>query len=266
MTDLKAWLKPHSSTSSPSTLVGRPWEIFRSTTLTPAHPHTIDLYSKDGGAYGYVSQLSVIDQYGIGLVVLTAGDPVARRIIFDAVISVLLPAVEEETRAQAEAAYVGVWANADEEARVAMSITIDDGPGLKLEGVTRNGSDILIGYSEFFAAALPQFGTLDTDLRIYPTSVVEHGTANTTSGDAIDVLREDWRINLNFLPTTAELTGSELPGQGALKEYCAGWQTADWIWYGGEGLDRIVFVRSSESGEIIGAEFPALRSGLLQKR
>jgi hypothetical protein len=209
--------------------------------------------------------LSVIDQYGIGLVVLTAGDPVARRIIFDAAISVLLPAVEDETRAQAEAAYTGLWTGTGDEVRVEMNITIDDGPGLKLDGVTRNGSDILIGYSEFFAAALPQFGILDQDLRIYPASVVERGIINTTSDEAMEVFREDWRINLNFLPTTADLTGSELPGQGALKEYCAGWQTADWIWYGGEGLDRIVFVRSVESGKIIGAEFPALRSGILEK-
>jgi hypothetical protein len=89
---------------------------------------------------------------------------------------------------------------------------------------------------------------------------------NASNGQVIEVLREDWRINLNFLPNTAELTGSELPGQGAMQDFCAGWQTADWIWYGGEGLDRVVFVRSVESGEIIGVEFPALRSGLLEKQ
>lgn len=213
-----------------------------------------------------MSQVSVIDQYGIGLVVLTAGDPAAQRIIFDTVLSVLLPAVEEETRAQAEKAYVGVWTTTDDEVQVELNITMDDGPGLKLDGVTRNGSDILAGYSEFFTAALPQFGTLDPDMRLYPTSVVERATLNTTDGGATDFLREDWRVNLSFLPNTAALTGSELPGQGALQDYCTGWQTTDWIWYGGEGLDRVVFMRNAESGAVIGAEFPALRSGVLVKR
>ena len=223
------------------------------------------MYSKNGGAYGYVSQISVTDQYGIGLVVLTAGDPGAQRIVYDTMLSVLLPAVEEEARAQAEAAYVGLWVGGEDDASVELNIIMDDGPSLKLDSVTCNGSDILAGYSEFFTAALPQFGTLDPDMRIYPTSVVEGVTLNTSAGD-VDVLREDWRINLTFLPNTAESSGSELPGQGAMQDYCSGWQTADWVWYGGEGLDRIVFVRDARSGEIVGVDFPALRSGLLEKR
>lgn len=180
-------------------------------------------------------------------------------------LSVLLPAVEEEARAQAEATFTGVWSGGESDAPIEMNITMDDGPGLKLDGVTRNGSDILIGYSEFFTAALPQFGALDTDFRIYPTSLTESTTMNTTDG-VVEVVREDWRINLSFLPNTAQTSGSELPGQGAMQDFCSGWQTADWVHYGGAGLDRVVFIRDTQSREMVGVEFPALRSGLLRKQ
>ena len=98
-------------------------------------------------------------------------------------------------------------------------------------------------------------------MRIYPTSIVEEGTM-----DGIKVLREDWLINLHFLSNTAETNGSELPGQGAMADYCSAWQTSNWVWYGGEPLDRIWFVRHAEAGDLIAVEFPALRSGTLKKQ
>ncbi|KAF2111092.1 beta-lactamase/transpeptidase-like protein [Lophiotrema nucula] len=230
-TEVREWLKPHSSTSSPYTLVGRPWEIFRSTNLTPAHPHTIDIYSKNGGAYGYTAQMAAIDQYGIGIAILTSGPADAYRILNDAMLSVFLPAVEEEARLQAQQ-YTGSFASDDN--------------------------------LQFYSYALPQFGVLSPEFRIFPAEFTQDGVLEQ-NGQKVTVIREDWRINLDFLPNTAESSGSELPGQGAWKEFCSAWQTTDWFYYGGKAVDRIVFLKEREGGNILGVEVPFLRVTLINE-
>ena len=162
---MRAWLHPHSSTSSPHSLVGRPWEIFRSQTLTP---HTTDIHGKNGGAYGYTAQLSVIDSYGIGVVVLTAGPPDAWVKLYDAMLATFVAAVEAESRMQA-GMYKGAWSGREE--TLSLGLSIDHGPGLKLDHLTRKGSDMLTALSHIYAQALPQFGDLSTDSRIFPTDI-----------------------------------------------------------------------------------------------
>jgi hypothetical protein len=257
-TEVRAWLKPHSSTSSPNTLVGRSWEIFRSVNLTPDHPHTIDIYSKNGGAYGYTSQLAVIDQYGIGVVVMTAGPAADYRIFYDAMLSIFLPAIENEARLQAQK-YLGDFASND--SLVYMSTSMDDGPGIKLDSLTRNGSDILAAIQQFYTQALPQFGVLSPDFRIFPAEFEER-QVKEIDGENITLIHEDWRINLDFLQNTAESSGSDVPGQGAWSQYCGAWQTADWFYYGNEAVDRLVFLKDAASQDIVGVDVPFLRASL----
>jgi hypothetical protein len=60
-TAVNTWLKPLSTTPQLNTLVGMPWEIYRSDALTPDHPHTIDLYSKRGSTLDYEAYMGIID-------------------------------------------------------------------------------------------------------------------------------------------------------------------------------------------------------------
>ncbi|KAF2727740.1 beta-lactamase/transpeptidase-like protein [Polyplosphaeria fusca] len=256
--EVREWLKPHSSTSSPTTLVGRPWEIFRSTNLTPDHPHTIDVYSKNGGAYGYTSQMAVIDQYGIGFVILTAGPAKVYRILYDSMLSVFVSALEEEARFQAQK-YVGTFASDD--ALVQLNTSIDDGPGIKLDSLTRNGSDILDAIQQFYTQALPQFGALSPQFRMFPAEFEVEDTM-LVNGNNITVVKEDWRINLDFLPNTNETSGSDLPGQGSWQSYCGAWQTTDWFYYGNEAVDRVVFLKEKYSQDVLGVDVPFLRASL----
>jgi hypothetical protein len=202
--------------------------------------------------------MAIIDQYGIGLAILTAGPPETYRIIYDAMLTVLLPAIEEEARLQAQQ-YAGSFTS--EDTLVTFNVSLDDGPGLKLDALTRNGSDILAALSEFYTESLPQFGPLSTDFRLFPTEVSETRTVKN-GGQQVEVVREDWRIGLDFLPNTAESSGSDFPGQGAVKDACVAWQTADWFYYGGEAVDRIVFLKEAESGDVLGVEIPFLRASV----
>jgi hypothetical protein len=141
-TTVNTWLKPLSTTPQLNTLNGMPWEIYRSNALKPDHPHTIDLYSKRGSALGYEAYMGIIDQYGLGFTILTIGSfSEAATNIADALLTVLLPAVKEATRSEAQS-YVGNF-TASKVHDSTIRTTMDNGPDLILSNLTSNGSDII---------------------------------------------------------------------------------------------------------------------------
>jgi hypothetical protein len=84
--------------------VGLPWEIYRTANLTPKYPHTIDLYTKGGAAIGYAAEIGLVDQYGFGWVILTAGAKgvEAQLPLREAILATLLPVIEDVAREAAE--------------------------------------------------------------------------------------------------------------------------------------------------------------------
>ncbi|KAJ5602730.1 hypothetical protein N7537_005686 [Penicillium hordei] len=262
------WLKPQSMTASTNNLVGRPWEIQRTENLVPRNPHTVDIYSKSGGAPGYISQLSLVDQYGVGFVVLTAGplEDATASILNDALITSLIPAIDQEGHRQARK-YTGNFSvpvssgvnSTQKEMPVELNLIMDSGTGLKIYSLTRNGSDILGGIQELWATMIPETGILGSDFRIYPAEV----EVKVEGEDG--VFLEDWRINFDVVPHDNAAI-SDLPGQGKLSsKVCTSWQVAAWLYYGGEALDRVVFKVNRTSGEVLGIDVPFLRSGILNK-
>ncbi|KAL2798300.1 beta-lactamase/transpeptidase-like protein [Aspergillus keveii] len=295
--DVRKWLKPLSTTSSLSTLVGRPWEILRTTDLLPAkHAHTVDIYAKSGGAMGYMAQIAVIDQYGVGLAVLTAGPVDAMNILYRAVLGTFVPAIDEEARSQARR-LAGTWTSKPGNRthgteRIKLTLDLDDGTGFKLASFTLGNASMIEAIQTIWAAEYLAlgFGILPDEFRVYPTDsetpipVLEaqallaeahhHQHHNSTrscddddendeKGD-IQLVRQEWRINLDIVPLGGSLM-SDLPGQNSATQYCGSWQTVDWMTYGGISLDKIVFVVDKRSGDVLGVEVPALRGGLLTR-
>jgi hypothetical protein len=265
-TAVREWLKPSSATGSPLSLVGMPWEIYRAPDLTPNHPHTIDLYGKGGAAYGYHNQMAVIDELGVGVVVMTAGSANAANIIYDAVLTALVPALDEVARLEAKERFVGTYDNVGSGSGVPFNVTVGlDNDSMVLAGVHRNGTDMLASYLELWGATVGRFlEILPTLARIFPVDVITEDTISRGDGTENAVLRQDWRIEweMGFAGST------DLPGagpEGLSSRNCLGWSLTDWLYYGNEALDRIVFVTDKVGGEILGVEVPFLRSGLLKK-
>jgi hypothetical protein len=255
-------------TSSINNLVGRPWEIQRTDNLVPENPHTVNIYAKSGGAMGYISQLSLVDQYGVGFVVLTAGpaEDATASILNDALITSLIPAIDQEAQTQARE-YTGTFSvpvssctsSTPSSCSPELNLSIDKGTGVKIDSLTRNGSDILGGIQKIWEYMIPQVGILSPDFRVYPTNI------ETEMEGSKGVFLEDWRINLDIVPSDNAAI-SDLPGQGILSsKLCTSWQTAAWLYYGGEALDRVVFKVNRTAGEVIGVDIPFLRSGILEK-
>jgi CubicO group peptidase (beta-lactamase class C family) len=149
----RAWLQ-HTPQRPPYSLVGRPREMYHARNLTNSSQSVL-IHGKNGGAYGYIAQSSLIDSLGIGIVVLTAGPPDAWTKLYDAMLSVFVPAVHEASIKQARRnGYTDHFASDDD--LVHMSTSLDtDGVGIILDSLTRNGSDILAGIQTLFSATLP---------------------------------------------------------------------------------------------------------------
>ncbi|KEZ46560.1 Uncharacterized protein SAPIO_CDS0356 [Scedosporium apiospermum] len=257
---INAWLKPNSATGSLNSLVGLPWEIFRTANLTPKHPHVIDIYAKGGGAYNYRSQLSLIDEYGVGIIILTAGASGALTPIYDAVLTTIVPAIDEVARQQAQQ-YAGEFGAISNGVVVNATLELDD-DSIIIQSLNRDGHDILEGFQVIFSQAFGSIlGLGVAGPRLFPTGVKTPGEVKLCNGTRA-VVREDWRLNWSEFVNFEE---SELPGVGVTAQDCLSWTLADWMHYGKEPLDRYIFVTDAESGEVLGFEVPFLRSGLLQK-
>lgn len=273
-TTVNTWLQPRSATGLSRSSVGTPWGVFTpdAGTLTPDHPHTIPIYAKNGAAYGYNAQVGVLDDYGIAVVVLTAGEARAYGPIYDATLSALVGAVDEAARAEAGArGYTGSFegpcpdGGAGAADHACLNVTVEqDVDSLKLTVVERNGSDVLAAVREIWAVTVGQFlpgSGLDGDFRIFPADISK--TAATDDGTTI--IREDWRIWWPIEPA-ANSSESDLPGVGfSAQQDCLGWTTADWLYYGNEALDRIVFIREADSSMVVGLEIPYLRTRVLSR-
>ena len=192
------WLQPTAFGTTPSFLIGVPWEIHRTTNLTPAHPHTIDIHAKDGAALAYAARMAIVDQYGIGIVVLSAGGlgNEALNPVTDAILATLIPAVAEATREHASkyAARYSTPGNLkppySDEPKVpaSMVIDIDDGPGLRVLSLTHNGTDMFSAIQIVWNIQLVSPGILNTEFRMYPMDI-EECTTEKVNGQSVKVIK-----------------------------------------------------------------------------
>ena len=254
---VKAWLKPHSMTSNMNMLVGLPWEIFRTRHLTPDYPHAIDLFTKSGTAVGYQGGITIIEQYGVGIVVLTAGarGAEAQLALERMLLGTLMPIVEEATREQAQT-YTGNYSTPESaEVKGSISLGIDSGTGLRLLELSRNGSDILEALRTMWSSQVVYLGELVKDLRLYPTDVVKtiEGPGGTKN------IEEEWRLQYD---SEFEVGESDLPSWDELGQPCLGWMASNSIVYAGEPVDRFVFVRDGIDGQFLEVRVPSLRLNL----
>ncbi|KAH7175336.1 beta-lactamase/transpeptidase-like protein [Dactylonectria macrodidyma] len=256
-TQVDAWLKPASFAGGPYTLSGMPWEIVRSLDFVPDHPHPIAVYGKSGGALAYRSQLSLVDEYGVAVVVLTAGSMRAAPILADALMATLIPAVDKAGREQAKK-YEGNYTSRDEMGVLIEASIVQDADSLVLSSLRRNESDILSGLIALWTAAMDAFiPEIAAPIRIFPTQL---SASNGTLGGEQRTVREVWHL----WPEMSAASETALPGRGRAGQDCVAWTVNDWVHYGGEPLQRVV-LHVDEDGDVLGLEVPFLRSGVLAK-
>lgn len=234
--------------------VGMPWEIFRSPKITPDHPHPVTIYSKAGEAMAYRSQLSIVDEYGIALIVMTAGDMTAQPDLNNLVTSKFIPAIDKESRLQTKAQYEKTFRSANGSVEITFC---QDRDSLKLCSFHRDKFDLLKGWTDIWSMTVGQYGIpFSNNVRAFPSELSQQVRL-----DGREVNQDVWRLWPELKPPPR----GSLPGSDIFEGTCFAWSVGDWVHYGGEPLDRIVFYRDSH-GEVVGVELPFLRAGVLKPK
>jgi hypothetical protein len=136
----KRWLKPAAHTSSLQHSVGAPWEIYSFLT-----PRRIDLYSKAGDLGLYSSFIGLSPDHDAGFTVLVAGGNSHQMTskISEMTADIILPTLDKIARNQALKRFGGTYAlPGNNTSNSSITITADDGPGLKVEEWISNSVDM----------------------------------------------------------------------------------------------------------------------------
>ncbi|KAH6869181.1 beta-lactamase/transpeptidase-like protein [Thelonectria olida] len=217
----RKWMKPLSGTSSISTFIGAPWEIYRSNTLTK-DGRMIEFYTKAGDLFTYHTSIALIPDYDLVMVALVAGNEVGSstpyQVIGDAA-AALLPVIEQAGKAEAEAQYAGTYT--DPSTNSSLTLSLDDGPGFSITNWQVRGIDVI---------ATPLFGDDPAPnpprVRLYPMNL---STSNQTA----------WRAIFE------DITADEAAASDALLPWaqfsCASWGVLDRLVYQFQGRDSFVF-------------------------
>jgi hypothetical protein len=174
-----------------------PWEILRSTKLTP-DGRAVDIITKGGSLDGYYSSILMIPEFGIGVTILVAGDYPALVELREKIIATLIPAVEKLVRDEIRKQYAGTWANwpnwwgtkrSGPDMNFSLKLEVDDtGPGLRVLDWFSNGTDFLPVYGRL--KGMPE-GT-KWQARLIPTGVLQ--TDDDDDHNNPHMSAETWRL------------------------------------------------------------------------
>jgi len=166
-------MKPHSWTSGTHSAYGMPWEMLRTTKLTP-DGRGIDIITKGGSLTQYYTTIILIPEFGLGVTILVAGDYGALPDLRENVIATLVPAAEKLIRDEVRKVHSGLYASSHDsfgppDLNWSLKIDVDDiGPGLRVKDWISNGTDFMTVYGKF--AGMPSDPT-KWQARLLPTNM-----------------------------------------------------------------------------------------------
>ncbi|KAM5349033.1 hypothetical protein ACJ41O_008856 [Fusarium nematophilum] len=221
-TDL--WLKPAVYLSSLTSAVGMPWEIFRTTAVTPK-PRPIDVYTKSGNFGTYGANIAIIPEYNIGIAINAAGQDsyTACETLLSEAVRKVVETMDRLARVQARDKYAGRYTSRNG----SLVLVVDEGPGLKIKEWKSQGHSVL----EAWAKLSGDGGAVDA--RIYPVGEDDR-----------------WRVTFE----------NKAPKTGLFKDACYTWFQVDKFRYQGLPVDEIDFVVGG--GRVEGLRVPGLRQNL----
>ncbi|KAM3479181.1 hypothetical protein MY8738_005604 [Beauveria namnaoensis] len=118
-----------------------------------------------------------------------------------------------------------------------------------------NGSDMLTSIPEMWNLTMGQYSSpVGPKLRLFPSDMVKQ-----TKVQHETLTSEMWLL----WPELIDGERSDLPGAGLEHANCMTWAIGDWVHYGGQPIDRVLFYRD-ENGKVVGFEAPFLRTGILR--
>ena len=221
----RKWMKPASSTSSSGILMGGPWEILRSSTVT-RDKRLIEFYCKSGNLNTYNNMLCLIPDYDLVITVLSGGPQSSSDLVDSAltkVIQGLLPAIEDAGKAEAMLKFGGVYTDSATNSTVTLSL--DDAPGFSVSSWVVRDVDVIKNYGKFAAlSSAPKDRVVR--IRLYPT--------NLSSG-----CHAAWRavFDIGSVEEIAQKEANAFWPDAA----CNTWASMDRLTYGFRSMDEFIF-------------------------
>ncbi|TLS28289.1 hypothetical protein PpBr36_00018 [Pyricularia pennisetigena] len=221
------WLKPASLTSELVAAVGYPWGVRRiNLSRPPGYKRVTDAYNKAGRIGSYAALMALLPDFEAGFSIMVAGNSLVGNPTFswaDTMGGVLIPALEQTAREQADALYSGRYA-ATGPSGLNSSLEIStspDRPGLGVHRWVSNGTDMQT------AALLMAHGVAPTNpsIRLYPTG--------------LETTREGGGRRVAFKAVFEDLTGQATDLMFTTD--CGTWVGATSVVVGDVPLDQFVF-------------------------
>lgn len=218
-------MKPASSTSSAGLLMGGPWEILRSQTVTK-DKRLIEFYCKAGNLNTYNNMLCLIPDYDLVITVLSGG-PQSNADLVDLaltkVVQSLLPAIEEAGKSEAKPKFGGTYVDATTNSTITLSL--DDAPGFAVSNWIVRNVDVIKNYGSFSAlSSSPKDRSVS--VRLYPTNLASD-------------CHTAWRAVFDI--GTPEQIATKEANSFWPDASCHTWGSMDRLTYGFRSMDEFVF-------------------------
>ncbi|OTA52746.1 beta-lactamase/transpeptidase-like protein [Hypoxylon sp. EC38] len=226
----RKWMKPVTSTSSSGLLLGGPWEIIRSETVTK-DKRLIEFYTKSGNFNSYNNILCLIPDYDLVITILSGGPQSSADLInlaLSKVVQGLLPAIEDASKDEAKLKFGGTYADVTKNSTITLSL--DYAPGFAVSDWVIRDVDVIKNYGEFSAlSSSPKDQAVS--VRLYPTNLRSRSHIAWRAVFDIGTLKELVEREANvFWPESS----------------CNTWASMDRIAYGFRSMDEFMFSLDAE--------------------
>lgn len=176
----------------------------------------------------------LIPSYGIGFVVLTAAqDGRALNPLSEAVLAKVVPAMGEVVRQEAEESYVERYKSVAGDVEPNLTLSIDDGPGMRGNGLYSNQSDTLTALKVIQQSSVVVPSGLSNVWRIYPAGwgPTRQDLIRDQNGKEVKVDVEEPRLGFDPMPLVnkqqREQSGLLRVGKGGFRDAVGSSQALD---------------------------------------
>ncbi|KAI0835961.1 beta-lactamase/transpeptidase-like protein [Hypoxylon sp. FL0890] len=242
----RRWLKPTALTADIHEGVSSPWGI-RRIPLTDGS-RVVDAYSKAGSINVYMSLLVLLPDYDVGITALLAGGWPGNSNwdIADQIGKVLVPALEEAAREEAETNYAGTYTAADTDLNSTLVLSTDPTrPGLGIDKWISNGTDMIPVAVQYTL----NYNVTGPAIRIYPTGLESKAAEDGTKKVAFKAVIE----NLDLTDHSNDMFSTN----------CGTWVSQTTAVYADMPLDQFVFTIGAD-GKAVSVQPLALRATLMK--
>ncbi|KXT10711.1 hypothetical protein AC579_215 [Pseudocercospora musae] len=150
------WLLPASWATGFNTFYGMLFEIFRTDEILEKSRRPVTFVTKSGGLPGYYSQMMILEEYGIGITSLVAGEVPLLNELVNIITVELVRAIEVAIWENVRQSYSGSYVSTERSLDSSLALDVSSSKGLHLTGFISNDTDV-------FNSVLPSWGTETLD-------------------------------------------------------------------------------------------------------